>query len=109
MNRRLRKKKRVGEFQELGFEVRAELRPGASDGDAEAFIERLIEVVEARELGFGGGVGRDDTFEGFVTRAGRGSATEDDRASLATFLEGDDAVTRHELGELRDAWHGWED
>ena len=50
------------------------------------------------------GGGRDGKFEGFVTRLGRGSATEEDRAALATFLKGDDAVVRHEVGALTDAW-----
>lgn len=52
--------------------------------------------------------GRDDKLDGFVTRMGRGSATEDDRAALAAFLAGDDAVVRHEVGALRDAWYGWD-
>lgn len=43
-------------------------------------------AVEARKLGFGGGGGRDGKFEGFVTRMGRGSATEDDRTALDAFL-----------------------
>lgn len=48
MNRRLRKKKRVGEFNELGFEVRVELRAGLSDADFEVFIDRWIEAIEAQ-------------------------------------------------------------
>lgn len=105
MNKRLRKKKRVGEFKELGFELAADLRPGIAGDESEALLDRLIDVVEARRLGFGGGAGRDDKLEGFVTRMGRGSATEDDRAALAAFLAGDDAVVRHEVGALRDAWY----
>jgi uncharacterized protein YggL (DUF469 family) len=108
MNRRLRKKKRVGEFKELGFELQDDLRPGISGEHVEAFIDRLIDVVEARQLAFGGGAGRDCKLDGFVTRMGRGSATEEDRAALAAFLEGDDAVVRHEVGALRDAWYGWD-
>jgi uncharacterized protein YggL (DUF469 family) len=108
MNKRLRKKKRVGEFKELGFGVLGDLRPGTSDDEIDAFVDRLIVVVEARKLGFGGGGGRDGKFEGFVTRMGRGSATEDDRTALAAFLAGEDAIVRHEVGVLRDAWHGWD-
>jgi hypothetical protein len=103
MRKRLRKKKRVGEFKQLGFELFADVRPNASEA-IEAFVDRLIIAVEARRLGVGGGGGRDGKFEGFVTRLGRGSATEDDRAALATFLKGDDAVVRHEVGALTDAW-----
>ncbi len=108
MNKRLRKKKRVGEFKEFGFELRADLRPGLVGVELDAFVDRLIDVVEARKLGFGGGAGRDDKLDGFVTRMGHGSATEDDRAALAAFLAGDDAVVRHEIGALRDAWYGWD-
>ena len=108
MNKRLRKKKRVGEFKKLGFELRGDLRPGLAGADMDAFIDRLIDVVEARKLGFGGGAGRNDKLDGFVTRMGRGSATEDDRAALAAFLVGDVAVIGHEIGALRDAWYGWD-
>ncbi len=108
MNKRLRKKKRVGEFKELGFELLGYLRPGISDRDIDAFVDRLIVVVEARKLGFGGGGGRHGKFEGFVTRIGRGSATEDDRTALAAFLADEDAIVRHEVGVLRDAWYGWD-
>jgi len=108
MNKRLRKKKRVGEFKELGFEVRGDLRPGLSGDDIEAFVDRLIDVVEARSLAFGGGAGRADKLDGFIMRAGRGRATEEDRAALAAFLDGDAEIARAEVGALRDAWHGWD-
>jgi hypothetical protein len=64
MNKRLRKKKCVGEFKEFGFELFADLRSGISDDDIEAFVDRLIVVVEVRKLAFGGGGGRDGKFEG---------------------------------------------
>lgn len=108
MKKRLRKKKRVGEFKELGFEVRGDLRRGLSGDDIEAFVDRLIDMVEARSLAFGGGAWRDDKLDGFITRAGRGSATEEDRAALAAFLYGDAEIVSHEVGKLRDAWHGWD-
>ena len=108
MKKRLRKKKHFGQFKELGFEVRGDLRPGLSGNDLEAFVDRLIEIVEARSLAFGRGAGRDDKLDGFVTRAGRGSATEEDRAALAAFLDGEREVAGHEVRALRDAWHGWD-
>ena len=98
----------MGEFKELGFEVRGDLRLGLVGAALDAFVDRLIDVVEARQLAFGGGAGRDDKLDGFVTGMGRGSATEDDRAALAAFLEGDVAIIRHEVGELCDAWYGWD-
>lgn len=107
MRRRIRKKKRVGEFQELGFEVTAELRDGLSEADFGAFLDRWISAIEARRLTFGGG-GGEGRFGGFVVRAGRGSATDDDRASLSALLQSDAVVVGHEVGELRDAWYGWD-
>jgi uncharacterized protein YggL (DUF469 family) len=105
MNKRLRKKKRVGEFMERGFALRGELRRGLVGPALDAFVDRLLEVIEDRELAFGGGAGR-DRLEGFVTRMRRGSASEDDRAALAAFLEADADVLRHEVGALRDAARG---
>ena len=105
MNKRLRKKKHVGEFKELGFDLLGELRPGTSDDVVDAFVGRLVRAVEARKLGFGGG-GRDGKFVGFVTRMGRGSASEDDRTALGAFLAGEGDIVRHEVGVLRDAWYG---
>ncbi len=53
MTKRLRKKKRVGEFKERGFELLGYLRAGISNDDIDAFVDRPIVVVEARKLGFG--------------------------------------------------------
>lgn len=105
MKRRLRKKKRVGEFKELGFELVADLDPAVEGSQLDAFVERLISFVESRDLGFGGGVGP-AKLDGFVSRFGRGSATEDDRLAMADFLEGDTAIVRHDVGGLLDGWHG---
>jgi uncharacterized protein YggL (DUF469 family) len=99
MRRRLRKKKRLGEFREFGFEVRLWLSP---DADYETFWDRLIDAVETRRLGFGGGGGTD--CQGFISRLGRGSATDEDRDELGRFFAGDPVVVRHELGPLVDAW-----
>jgi uncharacterized protein YggL (DUF469 family) len=38
----------VGEFQELGFAVRADLRADLSDEELGVFIDRWIAAVEAR-------------------------------------------------------------
>jgi uncharacterized protein YggL (DUF469 family) len=52
VKKRLRKKKHLGEFKELGFEVRGDLSSGFSRDHIEAFVDRLIAVVEARSLAF---------------------------------------------------------
>ena len=103
MRRRLRKKKHVGEFRELGFEVRATLREALTPVEHEAFLDEWIDVVEARNLAFGGGGGY-SKFEGFVTNAAPASTTDEDRRALAAFLAGHHAVNAREVGTLVDAW-----
>jgi len=105
MKRRLRKKKRLGGFKEIGFELPADLRPGLVGTKLDDFVDRLIDLVETRKLSFGGGAGRYDKIDGFVMRRiGRGSGTEDDPAAFAAFLEGDADVIRYEVGAMKDAW-----
>lgn len=102
MRRRLRKKKHLAEFQEFGFDVRADV----NDDDPEAFVDRWIAQLDSNELAFGGRAGPDG-IDGFVTRFVRGGATADDRMAIIAFLEGDEAVVHYEVGGLRDAWYGW--
>jgi len=103
MKKRIRKKKRVGEFQEFGFDVDATLRANMDREALYAFSERFIAHIEAKNLAFGGGIG--PIVGGFVTRFAHGSATEDDRASLRTFLKSDPDIVQHQVGSLRDAWN----
>jgi uncharacterized protein len=105
MRRRLRKKKHLGEFQELGFAVRAEFRADLSGDHFQAFFERLVHAIDARDLAVGGG-GSEEKFEAFVTQGVRGNPTEEDRAALGAFLGGDTAIARHAVGPLLDAWYG---
>ena len=65
---------------------------------------RWISTVEGRQLAFGGGGGYDGKFEEIAARPGRGCASDEDRVTLAAFLESEAAVIRHEVRELRDAW-----
>lgn len=68
----------MGEFKEFGFELRADLRPDLVGVELDAFEDRLIDVVEARKLGFGGGAGRDDklALDELVLEVGDGPALE---------------------------------
>lgn len=105
MNRRLRKKKYLGEFKELGFDVTAQMPAQTSEHDLVEFMGRLIDVVEEKNMSFGGGAGSDRKVEGFIVRSTRGSLTEEDRSAVKAFLASDKSITGHEVGELRDAWH----
>lgn len=103
MKRRLRKKKRVGEFQELGFELTCALHP-STRAERDALLDRWIGFVESRGLGFGGTV-VEGRLEGFVTRLGRGSATAEDQSAVVRFLASEALALGCQVGPLRDAWH----
>lgn len=103
MRRRLRKKLRRGEFQELGFDLGAELRADLDAASHNGLAERFIAFVESRDLTFGGGFGP-DRIEGFVARRSRASATDEDRAALERFLGSASEVYRVSTGPLRDAY-----
>ncbi len=105
MKKRLRKKLYKGEFQELGFSLRLRIRPGLDETAQERIFDAfLLEAVEARRLAFGGG-GQEGAWDGFVTRTGRGSASEEDRAALTHWLDDRPEVEDYAIGPLIDAWY----
>jgi uncharacterized protein YggL (DUF469 family) len=105
MRKRLRKKRRLGEFRENAFDVSYTLRPGLSTEQAEDFLFRFLEeAIEANDLSCGGG-GQGESWELCVTRAGRGSPNEDQRAAVSAWLASQWAVRSHNLGAFFDAWH----
>lgn len=104
MKKRLRKKLRLGEFSELGFELRLRLREGLSESDGETAIDDFIrEAVESRDLAVGGGYG--EVWNFFVTRTLPGSVGADERAAVLGWLQADDRFTNVEASPLLDAWY----
>ena len=89
-----------GEFAEMGFLVSVQLRDGLFQQGFNAFLDRWIEVIERRDLCFGGGGSHDTGIEGFVAQRRRGSATEHDREALREYLSNDSAVATFEIGPL---------
>lgn len=101
MRKRVRKKKRLGEYREYGFRVSFGI-PDPAKFDL-IFDRFIVEAIEGNRLLFGGSL-----TGGFVTAAQRrGSATERDRERVRRWLEQQSEVTNIKVGELRDAWHGW--
>jgi uncharacterized protein len=100
---RHRKKLRLGEFQELGFTVSAGCPSDWSDEQREQAMCGLLDLIEQRELDYGGGDSASG-MDGYIVAAGRGSATEDDRAALRAKLE-ELGFVEIEIGELEDAWY----
>lgn len=111
MKKRLRKKRRVGEFKEFGFCIRFQLDENMSLTDVESFLDEfLTEAIEANELDFGGGGNHD--WQGFVTLERRGSVTEEQRKLVNEWLDRHPQVQQHQVGEFLDAWYGtceWEE
>lgn len=100
-SRRLRKKLRMGEFQELGFEVEMKLATNVTPAEEDSFMDAFLSgIIEPRSLIFAGGIN-----SGFVARGGRASATEDDRESVRRRLLSRPEVESVVIGPLIDAWH----
>jgi uncharacterized protein YggL (DUF469 family) len=54
VEKRLRKKHYKGEFRQLGYELRISLKDGLTERRFDAFLNDLIDFVEAHNLGSGG-------------------------------------------------------
>ena len=106
MRKRLRKKKRLGEFAEFGLSVT--VTPNIPFGSRERndLLDRFIEeAIEKNALSCGGGGG--DTWEFFVTANGkRASVTDAQRQSLEAWLRSTPAIGSYTLSSPLDAWHG---
>lgn len=101
--RRQRKKLRLGEFQELGFQVAAACPAGWDDEQREQKMWSLMEFIEDRGLDYGGGDSASG-MDGYIVAAERGSASDDDRAAVRAQLESL-GFEKIEIGELEDAWY----
>lgn len=104
MKKRLREKLRLGEFRQFGFEVGFRLPEDLDEASVDAFWDAFVgQAIEAPGLMCGGGCGR--VWDVFVTRTGRGSATEGDRCEVAAWLGRQPLVSDIRIGPLVDAWH----
>lgn len=97
---RLRKKLHIGEFQEFGFNIEAEVVEGLSPEAAEHVVDAFLdEAIESRGLLFGGWING-----GFVCKDGRGSTSEADRLAVREWLEARTELKNVAVSELVDAW-----
>ncbi len=104
MKKRIRKQLRLGEFRQFGFEVSFRLPDDLDEAGVDGFWDVFIaDAIEASGLSCGGGCGR--AWDVFVTRTGRTSATDEDRAKLAEWLERHALTSDIHIGPLVDAWH----
>ncbi|MDR2213996.1 MAG: YggL family protein [Pseudomonadales bacterium] len=108
LNRRQRKKLRVGEFQELVFKVSIRFRQPMEGPRQDAFVDEFIGLIESRRLAVGGGFGPLEAT-GIVSAGGRGSATDEDKQAVLNWLLRRPEVADAQTGALVDGWYGWED
>ncbi|EMB0807421.1 DUF469 family protein [Pseudomonas aeruginosa] len=104
--RRLRKKLRLGEFQEFGFSFELTYdRSALSHDDA---LDHLIDFVEAQGWVFGGGGSPEQAeISGYLCLARVGSLDEADRESTRLWLEAQPWCKTFEVGPLSDCWHNF--
>ncbi len=117
MNRRLRKKKHLGEFNYRGFEVVCEFFPLLSEGEVDDFLDDFIEFVEANDLGCGGSCSS-SRMEQFITkyvptrRKSNGKmhyknehCTDSDREKVKAWIESKVALKTIVVHPLVGAWN----
>jgi uncharacterized protein len=105
MKKRLRKKKHLKEFQELGFTAKYTARGDLSEEEKDDLLWAFLEhAIEANNLLAGGGGG--NSVELFVTTAKiRGSVTEEQRMAVLEWLKGEPRIASFGVGRLMDAWY----
>ncbi|PJJ97069.1 hypothetical protein CO611_06900 [Lysobacteraceae bacterium NML03-0222] len=102
-SRRLRKKLRLGEFQELGFSCPVTLVETLSEEANDAFLDRfLAEAIEANNLAFGGGW----DYNYIVRWEYRESVSEELRQKVIDWLCAQPEIKDVHPSPLTDAWHG---
>jgi uncharacterized protein YggL (DUF469 family) len=108
MNKRLRKKKHLGEFRQLGFSAECRLRSGLSGAAFDQFTDEFIaQAIEANRLVFGGGGSPNRGWSGVVCRDdSHESATDGDKAAVHNWLERRTEVESFRLSDFWDVWHG---
>ena len=100
--RRLRKKLRVDEYQELGFDIAFKLADDSDGVAIDTFINKFFnEAIEPHGLGFGGE--GDTLWHGLICTQKLGKCTEENRASVEKWLT-ENGATTVSVSDLYDVW-----
>ena len=103
-SRRLRKKLRIEEFQELGFEVSWNFPLNTSEERIDQLIDSLIrEVIEARGLAFAGDGHL--AWQGLICTQAIGQCSQEDIQAVCEWLKQQGMENLHH-SELFDLWYG---
>lgn len=101
-SRRLRKKLRVDEFKECGFDVAWQLANDTTSEQVDTFLDRFFaEVIQPNNLGFGGE--GDTIWHGLICTEKLGSCTEQHREIVEKWLK-DNGATAVAVSALYDVW-----
>ena len=101
-SRRIRKKLRVDEFQEFGFDVAWQLAENITSDELDAFIDKFFaEEIQPNDLSFGGE--GDALWHGLICTQKLGSCTDEDRANVEKWLT-DNGATSVAVSPLYDIW-----
>ncbi len=103
MNKRIRRKKRMGEFREFCAPIAIKM---ASGSDIEKFLNDFInDVLEANRCCIGGG-GDIESFEGFLELGNASENPEMKLENIKNWLNGRSDVEKAVTGNITDAWYG---
>lgn len=101
-NRRIRKKLRVDEFQELGFDVAWVFKQDITSDEINTFIDKFVdEIIEPNQLGFGGQGGL--SWLGLICTKQIGKCTEAHREQVEKWLN-NNGVSEVSVSGLYDVW-----
>ena len=107
MNKRLRKKKRIGEFQEFGFEVGFRFSSKLDEETRNNLIDCFIEkAIEDNGLQFGGGGGESEWIGFVTTEKPRGSTTTHHQEAVKQWLNQEIKILEYYVTSMIDSWHG---
>lgn len=104
-NRRQRKKLHLDEFAVKGFDLSCQISL-KTEAELDAFFESLATFIDSQDLLIwaDGDAGQ---LSAYVTSNQRyGSASEDNRTALQTWLEQQSALSETVVGELVDTYYG---
>ena len=102
---RLRKKLRVDEYQELGFDIAWQLPKNSTNEGVDAFLEQFFaEIIQPNGLGFGGE--GDTLWHGLICTQTLGKCTAEHQETVKNWLTANGA-TSVAVSDLYDVW--WEE
>jgi uncharacterized protein YggL (DUF469 family) len=103
MKKRLRKKLFLGEFKELGFDLKAEVKL-PSEAELDAFWQKFVAKIEELELHCSGAFG-EATLDLFVLVGKPGTEEVERRGKFLAWLQEQPEVSNVVAGELIDAFY----